>query len=95
MVTFAPPAYVRFLAVTLVILVAAAAVYTVFLRPLHDLVVNVGALVLGVWGIRSILTPSDILYITAVDLSLSMVIIFLLGAITIRALMLVRTAGRA
>jgi hypothetical protein len=92
MVTFARPVYVRFLAVTLVILIAAAAAYTVFLRPLHDLVVNAGALVLGVWGIRSILTPSDILYITAVDLSLSMVIIFLLGAITIRALMLVSKA---
>ena len=55
-------------------------------RPLHDLVMNVGALVLGVWGIRSILTLSNIYYITAIDLALSMVTIFLLGAITVRAL---------
>jgi hypothetical protein len=73
----------------LVILIAAAAAYSVFLRPLHDLVVNAGALVLGVWGIRSILVPSSIAYITAVDLALSLVIIFVLGALTIRALLFV------
>jgi hypothetical protein len=32
-------------------------------------------LVLGVWGIRAILTPSNIYYITAIDLALSVVII--------------------
>ena len=77
----------------LVILIAAAAAYSVFLRPLHDLVVNAGALVLGVWGIRSILVPSSINYITAVDLALSMVIIFVLGALTIRALVFVHDQG--
>src|SRR5512134_1749492 len=54
---FQRPPWVRVLAVMLVVLIAAAAAYSVFLRPLHDLVVNSGALVLGVWGIRSILTP--------------------------------------
>jgi hypothetical protein len=86
-VIFQRPPYLRALAVMLVLLIAAAAAYSVFLRPLHDLVVNAGALVLGVWGIRSILTPSNLSYITAVDLALSMVIIFLLGALTIRALL--------
>jgi hypothetical protein len=61
----------------------------VFLRPLHDLVVNSGALVLGVWGIRSILTPPSIVYITAVDLALSLVIIFVLSGLMIRALLFV------
>jgi len=86
---FERPPYVQVLAVMLVVLIAAAAAYSVFLRPLHDLVVNAGALVLGVWGIRSILIPSNISYITAVDLALSMVIIFVLGALTIRALLFV------
>ena len=88
-VRFSRPPYVRVLAVMLVVLIAAAAAYSVFLRPLHDLVVNAGALVLGVWGIRSILIPSNIAYITAVDLALSLVIIFVLGALTIRALLFV------
>jgi hypothetical protein len=88
-VRFGRPPYVRVLAVMLVGLIAAAAAYSVFLRPLHDLVVNAGALVLGVWGIRGILTPANIFYITAVDLALSLVIIFLLGALTVRALVFV------
>jgi hypothetical protein len=72
------------LAVLLVLLIASAAAYSVFLRPLHDLVLNSGALVLGVWGIRSILTPANLYYLTAIDLALSIVIIFTLGAITVR-----------
>ena len=60
--------------------------YAVFMRPLDDLVINCGGLILGVWGIRSILSPSNPAYLTAVDLALSVVILFLLGAITMRAL---------
>src|ERR1051326_5796997 len=78
-----PP--VRLLAVLLVLLITAAAAYAVFLRPLQDLVVNAGALIIGIWGIRTILTPTTVTYVTAVDLSLSVVILFLLGAITVRA----------
>ena len=39
------------------------------------------------WGIRSILTPQNLFYLTAVDLALSTVIILALGAITVRALL--------
>lgn len=77
----------------LVLLIAAAAAYSVFLRPLDELFVNAGALVLGVWGIRAILVPGSLAYVTAVDLALSMVIIFLLGALTIRALLFVHDRG--
>jgi hypothetical protein len=56
-VMFERPPYLRVLAIMLVILIAAAAAYSVFLRPLHDLVVNAGALVLGVWGIRAFSRP--------------------------------------
>ncbi len=86
---FERPRYLRVLAVMLVLLIAAAAAYSVFLRPLHDLVLNSGALVLRVWGIRSILTPANLYYLTAIDLALSIVIIFTLGAITVRALIYV------
>jgi hypothetical protein len=86
-ISFERPRYVRVLAVLLVLLIAAAAAYSVFLRPLQDLFVNSGALVLGVWGIRGIVVPGNMYYITAMDMALSMVIIFLLGAITVRTLM--------
>jgi hypothetical protein len=90
---FERPLYMRVLAVLLVLLVAAAAAYAVFLRPLQELVVNAGALMLGVWGIRSILTPGNLNYVTAVDVSLSLVILFLLTAITLRALWFVHERG--
>jgi hypothetical protein len=82
---FERPLHQRILAVLLVILIAAAAAYAVLMRPLNDLVINSGALVLGVWGIRAILTPGTA-YRTVIDLALSAVILFLLGAITVRAL---------
>jgi hypothetical protein len=83
---FTRPMHIKILAVLLVVLIAAAAAYAVFLRPLSELVVSSGGLVLGVWGIRAILSPSNPAYLTAVDLSLSLVILFLLGTITVRAL---------
>jgi hypothetical protein len=79
--------HVRVLAILLVLLITAAAAYAVFLRPFEELVVNAGALIIGIWGIRAILTPANLTYVTAVDLSLSVVILFLLGAITVRAVM--------
>jgi hypothetical protein len=82
---FDRPLHSKVIAVLLVVLIAAAAAYAVFMRPLHDLVINSGALVLGVWGIRSILTPGTASR-TVIDLALSAVILFLLGAITVRAL---------
>jgi len=88
-VTFERPRYLRVLAVMLVLLITSAAAYSVFLRPLAELVLNSGALVLGVWAIRSILTPGNLYYQTAVDLALSIVIVFTLGAILVRALIYV------
>jgi hypothetical protein len=89
---FARPLHERVLAVLLITLVAAAAAYAVFMRPLHDLVINSGGLVLGVWGIRSLLSPGTASR-TLVDLALSLVILFLLGAITFRALQFLYQRG--
>ena len=58
------------------------------MRPLDQLIINSGALVLGVWGIRSILLGSAVPGLTAVDISLSVVILFLLVTITARTLWL-------
>lgn len=84
--TFQRLLHLRVLTLLLVALVAAAAAYAVFLRPFEDLIINTGGLIIGIWGIRAILVPGNLQYITAVDLSLSVVILFLLGAITLRAL---------
>ena len=85
--TFSRPLYLKVLTVLLVLLVTAAAAYAVFLRPLSDLVVNSGALVLGVWGIRAVLLGAAVPGITAVNLALSVVILFLLLAFTARTVL--------
>jgi hypothetical protein len=84
--TFRRPVYLQVLTVLLVLLVTAAAAYAVLLRPLNDLFVNAGALVLGIWGIRTILLGSGLTGVTAVDLTLSLVIFLLLAAIGVRGL---------
>ena len=78
--------FVQVLSVLLVLLIAATAVYAVFMRPLHDLVINSGGLILGVWGVRAILVPGGQTYWTVLDLALAEVIVFLLGALSVRAL---------
>jgi hypothetical protein len=92
--TFERPLYLKVLTVLLVVLVAAAAAYAVFLRPFDQLVLNSGALVLGVWGIRAILLGTGVPGITAVDLALSMLILFMLVAITVRAMQYLARAGQ-
>jgi hypothetical protein len=80
------PLYLEVMTSLLVLLVTAAAAYAVFMRPLDQLIINSGALVLGVWGIRAILLGSGLSLVTLVDLSLSGVILFLLVGITVRTL---------
>ncbi|MGD9892319.1 MAG: hypothetical protein AB7R89_19830 [Dehalococcoidia bacterium] len=87
-IQFSRPLYLQVLTVFLVLLVAAAAAYAVFLRPLDQLIINAGALILGVWGIRVILIGTSLPGLTALDLALWSVILFLLVTITVRTLWL-------
>lgn len=92
--TFSRPIYLRVLAVALVLMSAAAAVSAVFMRPIHDLFIGSGTLVIGVWGIRGILIPGFPAYLSAVDISLSLVILFLLSAIVLRLTFHLRQQSR-
>ena len=83
------PVYLQVLTVLLVLLVTAAAAYAVFLRPLDQLLINAGGLILGIWGVRAILLGTDLSVLTLVDLVLMSVILFLLVMITARVLWLV------
>lgn len=88
LLSFQRPLYLKVLSGLLVLLVSAAAAYAVFMRPLDQLIINSGALVLGVWGIRAILLGSVVPGLTSIDLSLIGVILFLLITITVRTLWL-------
>lgn len=84
--TFSRPLYLQLMAPLLVLLTAGAAAYAVFAQPLSQLIVNAGALLLGIWGMRSILVGDVPAFGTAVDLALASVVLFLLTAIIVRAL---------
>ena len=94
-VRFERPLYLRILATFLVLLMGTTAAYVVFLRPLDEIVVNQGALILGVWGIRSILVADGHPFFSALELSLSMVVLFMLVVTAIRVLAFCRRQAAA
>ena len=83
--TFFRPAYLRVLTVLLTLLIILAAAYGVLIRPFTQIIPTVGGLVLGVWGIRSLLVGSYPPDSTGVDLVLETAILFLLLAVALRA----------
>ncbi len=85
-VSFVRPVYLRIIVPLVVGLIAAAALYAVFLRPFQDLIMNSGALVLGVWGVRSLVLGNYPPNVTFVDAVLTLIIVLLLFAISLRAL---------
>ena len=90
-ITTQRPLYLRIVVVMVVFLVALAAVMAVTMRPFDQLILNAGALVLGVWGARSMLLggfPADS---TLVDITLTLIIQLLLGVIAVRALVYLYT----
>ena len=92
-VDFTRPLYLQVVAVVLVVLVSLAAVYAIVLAPLRDLAVSAGALILGVWGIRAIVLGANLAGFTVIDLSLMVVILFLLVAVTWRTLQYLHDRG--
>jgi 3,4-dihydroxy-2-butanone 4-phosphate synthase len=87
MMTFTRGLDIQVTAVVAVCLMAAITAFTVFMQPLRDLLFGAGGLILGVWGIRGLLVPSNITFTTMVDIGLGLVIGFLLAAIIWRELL--------
>src|SRR5215208_7143246 len=83
--TFGRPAYLEVLAIVLVLLITISAALALFTRTVNELALGVGGLILGVWGIRSVLLPTSISTVTAIDLALSWVILLLLLGFAVRA----------
>ena len=75
------PAYLQRMAVTLILLIAISAVLAVFTRGFNELLLGIGGLILGVWGVRSVLMPQPVPAVTTIDLALSWVIFLLLVGI--------------
>jgi len=81
---FQRPAYVKILGVLLVLLISVSGGIALLRRDVDDLLLGIGGLILGIWGVRSVLVTQPLPGITAIDLALSLVILFLLLGLTAR-----------
>jgi hypothetical protein len=81
---FRRPAYLQILAVLLVTLIAVSGTIALLRRAIDDLLLGIGGLILGVWGIRSVLVNQPLPGVSAIDLALSFVILFMLLGLTVR-----------
>ncbi len=83
--TFERPTYLKVLAVALVLLIGVSAAMALVTRGIDDLALGIGGIILGIWGVRSVLMPQSIGTVTAVDLALSWLILLLLLGLAVRA----------
>jgi hypothetical protein len=81
---FARPDYLKILAVLLIVLIAVSGGIALLRRDVDDLLLGIGGLILGIWGIRSVLVTQPLPGVSAIDLALSFVILFLLLGLTVR-----------
>jgi hypothetical protein len=79
------PLYLRILAALLVVLISVSGVFALGLRTVHELVLGIGGIILGIWGVRSIVVQSALPDVTLIDLMLGFVILILLVGLSVRA----------
>lgn len=84
-VSWQRPLYLRMLTILLVALIAASAVFALSLKDLEDLLLGIGGIILGVWGVRSIVVQTALPDLTWVDIALALIILLLLLTLAIRA----------
>ena len=82
---FERPVHQEILAVLLILLIAVSAIMAVAMRNMTDLIVGLGSLILGIWGVRSVLVPSSLPVVTSIDLALSVIILFVLLGLSVRS----------
>jgi hypothetical protein len=82
---FERPVHQEILSVLLILLIAVSAIMAVAMRNVTDLIVGLGSLILGIWGVRSVLVPSSLPVVTSIDLALSVIILFVLLGLSLRA----------
>ena len=84
-VTLSRPAYLKILNVDLPLLIIVSAIYGVIFRPFTQIIPTVGGIVLGVWGVRSLLVGSYPPDSTGIDLILETAIFVVLVVVGIRS----------
>jgi hypothetical protein len=84
---FTRPDYLQDLTLVLVVLITVSGLLALLTRTMTELVLGVGGLILGIWGVRSILVPQLVPTITTIDLALSTVILLILLGLEVRAVL--------
>jgi hypothetical protein len=79
------PRYLRILSVLMVILISASGVFALGLHTLPELVLGIGGIILGIWGVRSVVVQSPLPDVTLIDLVLGFVMLVLMLALAVRA----------
>lgn len=79
------PRYLRIVTIMLVILISASGIFALGLRTLHELVLGIGGIILGIWGVRSVVVQSPLPDVTMIDLILAFVMLALMLALAVRA----------
>jgi hypothetical protein len=79
------PRYLRILTALLVLLISASGLFALGLRSLHELVLGIGGIILGIWGVRSVVVQSPLPDVTLIDLVLGFVMLVLMLALAVRA----------
>ena len=82
---FERPAHLQVLTVLLVLLISASGFFALFMRALSDLILGIGGLILGIWGVRSVVVQTALPDVTFVDIALGAVILMLLLGLAVRA----------
>lgn len=83
--TWQRPIYLRVVTILLVVLISASGIFALGLRSLHELVLGIGGIILGIWGVRSVVVQSPLPDVTLIDLILAFVMLVLLLALATRA----------
>jgi hypothetical protein len=83
--TWQRPVYLRIVTILLVVLISASGIFALGLRSLHELVLGIGGIILGIWGVRSVVVQSPLPDVTLIDLILAFVMLILLLALATRA----------
>lgn len=91
---FHRPAYLRLITGILMTLIAVSGILALLTRSVDDLVLGIGGLIMGIWGIRGILAPQPVPTVTAVDLGLSTVILLILLGLALRGALYFHERGK-
>ena len=86
---FRRPSYLPLIAALLIALILISSVLSTVLQDTGEVFLGIGSIILGVWGISSIIVQTSYKGLTFIDLSLATVIMIVLLGITVRAALIV------